>query len=223
VLSARLYDRALAGVERRALGAWRRELLQDVSGVVLEIGAGTGANLDAYGPSVSQLLVADSSVDAVISTLVLCSVRSPHSALAELRRVLRPGGRLHLIEHVAAPPGTVLRRAQAVVAPAWSRLTGGCSVVRPTRDLLAAAGFDVTDVRDDVLPVPVPFVRPLLRGSATPLPGAAGGGDRVSGRHSRPGADRPAASAGAPGAAWHHLTGAEQAKSVHRIRRGDRS
>lgn len=208
MLSARLYDRALAGAERRALGAWRRELLQDVSGVVLEIGAGTGANLDVYGPSVSRLLLvepdeamrarlasrasadrsrnvvlaasasrlplADSSVDAVVSTLVLCSVRSLDSALAEVRRVLRPGGRLHLIEHVAADPGSVLRRAQGVIAPAWARITGGCSVVRPTRDLLAAAGYDVTDVRADVLPVPVPFVRPLLRGSATPLPGAAG-------------------------------------------------
>lgn len=208
MLSARLYDRALAGAERRALGGWRRDLLQDVSGVVLEIGAGTGANLDLYGPSVARLLLlepddamrsrlatravadrsrnvvlaasasclplADSSVDAVVSTLVLCSVRHLDSALAEVSRVLKPGGRLHLIEHVAADPGSVLRRAQGFVAPAWSRLAGGCSVVRPTRDLLAAAGFDVTDVRDDVLPVPVPFVRPLLRGSATPLSGAAG-------------------------------------------------
>jgi ubiquinone/menaquinone biosynthesis C-methylase UbiE len=202
VLSARLYDRALAGAERRALNAWRRELLQDVSGTVLEIGAGTGANLDVYGPSVSQLLLvepdeamrtrlaarastdrsrnvvlaasasrlplADSSVDAAVSTLVLCSVRQLDSALTEVHRVLKPGGRLHLIEHVAAEPGSVLRRAQGLVAPAWSRLAGGCSVVRPTRDLLAAAGFDVTDVRDDALPVPIPLVRPAVRGSAQP-------------------------------------------------------
>ena len=202
MLSARLYDRALAGAERRALGAWRRELLQDVSGTVLEIGAGTGANLDVYGPAVSRLLLVepdeamrarlaarasadrscnvvlaasasrlplvDGSVDAVISTLVLCSVRNLDRALAEVRRVLRPGGRLHLIEHVAADSGSLLRRAQGVVAPAWSRLVGGCSVVRPTQDVLAAAGFDVSDVRSDVLPVPVPFVRPVVRGTARP-------------------------------------------------------
>lgn len=204
MLSAQLYDRALAGVERRALAAWRRELLGQVSGTVLEIGAGTGANLDLYGPAVTRLLLvepdevmrtrlavraapdrsrnvvlaasasrlplADTSVDAVVSTLVLCSVLRLHLALDEVRRVLRPGGRLHLIEHVAAPPGTVLRRAQGIVAPAWSRISGGCSVVRPTRDLLAEAGFDVTDVHEDTLPVPVPFVRPVVRGAARPSP-----------------------------------------------------
>ena len=204
MLSARLYDRALAGVERRALRAWRQELLEQVSGTVLEIGAGTGANLDVYGTAVTRLLLvepdeamrsrlavrasvdrsrnavlaasasrlplADTSVDAVVSTLVLCSVRRLDLALDEIRRVLRPGGRLHLIEHVAARPGTVLRRAQGAIAPAWSRIGGGCSVVRPTRDLLAEAGFDVADVREDALPVPVPFVRPVVRGAARPAP-----------------------------------------------------
>lgn len=119
--------------------------------------------------SASRLPLADGSVDAVVSTLVLCSVRSLDRALAEVRRVLRPGGRLHLVEHVAAEPGSVLCRAQGVVAPAWSRLAGGCSVLRSTRrDVLAAAGFDVSDVRSDVLPVPVPFVRPVVRGTARP-------------------------------------------------------
>lgn len=202
MLSARLYDRTLAGAERRALHAWRRELLHDVSGVVLEIGAGTGANLPAYGPHVQRLLllepdprmrgllaaraardprqqvlagsasrlpVADASVDAVVSTLVLCSVRRLDRALEEVRRVLRPGGRLHLIEHVAADHGSLLRRAQGIVAPAWSRIGGGCSLVRPTSDLLLAAGFEVGDLRRDVLPVPVPFVRPVVRGSACPV------------------------------------------------------
>lgn len=203
VLSARLYDAALAGAERRALRAWRRELLQDLQGTVLEIGAGTGANLAAYGPAVDRLLlvepdpgmrgllaaralaagparaavvaasasrlpVRDGSVDAVVSTLVLCSVRSLDRALVEIRRVLRPDGRLHLIEHVAARPGTLLLRGQQVLAPAWSRIGGGCSLVRPTKDLLAAAGFDVSDVRADTLPVPVPFVRPVIRGTARP-------------------------------------------------------
>lgn len=203
MLSARLYDLVVAGAERRALGAWRQELLQDLSGVVLEIGAGTGANLRSYGPAVTRLLLlepdpamrgrlaaravgdvppssvlaasaarlplADRSVDAVVSTLVLCSVRHLDRALAEVRRVLRPGGELHLIEHVAASPGSVLRRVQGVVAPAWSKVGGGCSLVRPTPDLLAASGFDVSDLRADVLPVSVPFVRPCVRGRARPV------------------------------------------------------
>lgn len=203
VLSARLYDAALAGAERRALHGWRRELLQDLEGTVLEIGAGTGANLAAYGPSLDQLLlvepdpamrgvlaaraaaasparavvlaatasrlpVHDGSIDAVVSTLVLCSVRSLDRALAEVRRVLRPGGRLHLIEHVAARPGSLLHGGQRFLAPAWSRVGGGCSLTRPTKELLAAAGFDVSDVRADTLPVPVPFVRAVVRGTARP-------------------------------------------------------
>ena len=203
VLSARLYDAALAGAERRALRAWRRELLQDLEGTILEIGAGTGANLDTYGPAVGRLLLVepdpamqgrlasraaahgparavvvaatasrlplrDRSVDAVVSTLVLCSVRSLDRALAEIRRVLSPEGRLHLIEHVAARPGTLLHGGQRLLAPAWSRFGGGCSLVRPTKELLAAAGFNVTDLRADTLPVPVPFVRPVIRGTARP-------------------------------------------------------
>lgn len=200
MLSARLYDAALAGAERRALRGWRRDLLREVHGTVLEIGAGTGANLDAYGPRVHRLLllepdpamrsrlaaraatdtarnvllagsasrlpVASGSVDAVISTLVLCTVRNLDGALAEIRRVLRPEGRLHLIEHVAAPPGSTLRRAQRLVAPLWAGMAGGCLLVRPTKDLLRASGFRVGDIHDDVLPVPVPFVRPVVRGAA---------------------------------------------------------
>lgn len=203
MLSARLYDTVLAGAERRALRAWRRDLLGGLSGAVLEIGAGTGANLHAYGQAVDRLLLLEpdpamrqrlvtraetacggralvlagsaarlplrnGSVDAVVSTLVLCSVRPLDRALSEIRRVLRPGGQLHVIEHVAAEPGTQVRRVQNVLAPAWSRVGGGCSLIRPTRELLEAAGFDVTGLRPDLLPVPVPFIRPVIRGTARP-------------------------------------------------------
>ncbi len=202
----RLYDAALAGAERRALAGWREELLRDVGGVVLEIGAGTGANLRWYGPGVRRLLLlepdeamrallsrrvrqadarcavvlagsagrlplGDGSVDAVVSTLVLCTARPAPAVLAELRRVLRPGGRLHLIEHVAAPEGTALRRVQRLVAPVWRRLAGGCSPERAVPQLLVAAGFDVQDLRQDTLPVPLPWVRPVVRGRALPLHG----------------------------------------------------
>ena len=203
MLSARLYDTVLAGAERRALHTWRRELLGELSGTVLEIGAGTGANLQAYGPAVERLLLLepdramrqrlvarastayganalvlvgsagrlplrDGSVDAVVSTLVLCSVRPLDRALSEIRRVLRPGGQLHVIEHVAAAPGTQLRRVQNLLAPAWSRVGGGCSLTRSTRELLEAAGFDVAGLLADSLPVPVPFIRPVIRGTARP-------------------------------------------------------
>jgi hypothetical protein len=79
-----------------------------------------------------------------------------------------PGGQLHVIEHVAAEPGTQVRRVQNLLAPAWFRVGGGCSLIRPTRELLEAAGFDVTGLRPDSLPVPVPFIRPVIRGTARP-------------------------------------------------------
>jgi ubiquinone/menaquinone biosynthesis C-methylase UbiE len=202
VLTARLYDFFLARAEKQVLGPWRRELLADVAGDVLEIGAGTGANLPAYGAGVrrlvllephqamrarltervrrirpggsivvagsaSRLPLADRSVDVVVATLVLCSVGNVEQTLAEIRRVLRPDGRLHVLEHVAADrPG--LRRAQHLLTPVWSRMAGGCSLERPTRELLVAAGFDVTELRDDTLRVPVPVVRPAIRGTARP-------------------------------------------------------
>ena len=194
--TAALYDAVLFLAERRALRSWRRELLADLDGDVLELGAGTGANLAYYGDQVRRLLllepdpamrrrlvarapratviagsasllpVADASFDAVVSTLVLCSVGRQDRALSEVRRVLRPDGRLLLIEHVAAGGDTRLRTAQHLVSPLWSRLAGGCSLERQTRSALAAAGFDTAHLVDDVLPVPVPFVRPVLRGAA---------------------------------------------------------
>ncbi|NGN65830.1 class I SAM-dependent methyltransferase [Streptomyces sp. A7024] len=71
-------------------------------------------------------------VDAVLATTVLCSVRDQAQVLAEIARVLRPGGRLVLAEHVAAPPGSVARAAQRVARP-WTRLFDhGCDPVRDT-------------------------------------------------------------------------------------------
>lgn len=197
MLSAALYDAVLSIAERRALRSWRRELLADLDGDVLELGAGTGANLPFYPDQVRRLLllepdptmrrrlvarapraatvlggnasllpVADASLDAVVSTLVLCSVGRQDRALSEVRRVLRPDGRLLLIEHVAAGADTRLRTVQHLVSPLWSRVAGGCSLERQTRSALVAAGFDTTHLVDDILPVPVPFVRPILRGVA---------------------------------------------------------
>jgi len=86
----------------------------------------------------------DASADAVISTLVLCSVRDLDRSLAEIRRILRPGGRLVLIEHVAThgPLGA----AQRVLAPTWRIVARGCQLHRDTRTAVADAGFDVTGV-----------------------------------------------------------------------------
>ncbi|MBM6402221.1 class I SAM-dependent methyltransferase [Phycicoccus sonneratiae] len=83
----------------------------------------------------------DGTADAVLSTFALCSVRDQPRVLAEVRRVLRPGGGLRLLEHVAAPRGTWTRLAQRAVAPVSVLVDHGCHPARDTGAALAAAGF----------------------------------------------------------------------------------
>ena len=87
---------------------------------------------------------ADGSFDAAVVTLVLCSVADQRAVLAEVRRVVRPGGELRFLEHVRADtPG--LRRVQRVLdATIWPPLLGGCHVGRDTLTAIAGAGFIVT-------------------------------------------------------------------------------
>lgn len=105
-----------------------------------------------------QLPFADASFDTVVATFVLCSVREPARALAEIRRVLRPGGLLLFAEHVRAG-GPVEARLQDALTPAWRALAGGCHLNRATPALLAAAGFAELETHRSrrVLPL-FPFV-----------------------------------------------------------------
>jgi len=88
----------------------------------------------------------DHSVDAVVSTIVLCSVTDPAAAVAEVQRVLRPGGVFVFVEHVAAEPGTWARRLQRWMAPLSRRLDGGCDPTRETWRVIEAAGFSDLDL-----------------------------------------------------------------------------
>ena len=88
-----------------------------------------------------RLPAADESVDAVVATLVLCSVPDQAATLREILRVLKPGGRFAFIEHVAAPRGTRLRTFQNAIQPLWTPIGGGCHPNRETWETIAQAGF----------------------------------------------------------------------------------
>jgi len=88
----------------------------------------------------------DASVDRVLSTWTLCTVPDVRTALAEVRRVLRPGGALHFVEHGRSPDPKVARR-QDRFNPVQRRLFGGCHVNRPIDQLIAGAGLTLTGMK----------------------------------------------------------------------------
>jgi ubiquinone/menaquinone biosynthesis C-methylase UbiE len=114
--------------------------------------------------SAEQLPVADRSVDTVVSTLVLCTVEQPDQALAEIARVLRPGGQLLFIEHVRAESPALAWWQDRLVEP-WRRFAGGCRCNRATVELMRASGFEVKASKASWRAMP-PIVRPLMSGRA---------------------------------------------------------
>jgi ubiquinone/menaquinone biosynthesis C-methylase UbiE len=117
----------------------------------------------------------DATFHTVVSTLVLCSVKNPEQALAELNRVLVPDGKLIFIEHVAACKETARFKWQRRFEPLWKFVALGCHVTRETETLLTQSGFEIKDItRQSIRGVP-PIVRPSIRGIAVkkapdPLP-----------------------------------------------------
>ena len=166
-----LYDAGMALSDRGWLGRWRAWLVGGVRGLVLEIGCGTGRNLPRYAPGTALVAVdphpqnlararrrapgvplvqaraealpfRDGAFDTAVSSLVLCSVDDPPRALAELRRVLAPGGSVRALEHVRARRA-LPARLQDLGQPAWTRFTGGCRPNRDTEAAVEAAGFRI--------------------------------------------------------------------------------
>jgi ubiquinone/menaquinone biosynthesis C-methylase UbiE len=174
---ARMYLKASRTAEARGATAHRRQLLEGLSGTVVELGAGHGLNFPHYPLAVAEVIaiepeptlraaankaaagadvpirvlggiadelpLEDESVDAAVASLVLCSVPDQDRALAELRRVLRPGGELRFYEHVIpnCQPKRVLLQA-ADHSGLWPRIAGGCHPARDTGAAIARAGFE---------------------------------------------------------------------------------
>jgi ubiquinone/menaquinone biosynthesis C-methylase UbiE len=206
-LFATAYDPFMRRTERACLQDWRHELLAPLSGAVLEIGAGTGANLAHYPQSLNRLVLTDAdehmlrrlrhrpeakraeivrasadalpfpdgAFDAVVSTLVLCSVPDPRQTLAEIRRVLRSPkgsqgpGVLVFLEHVAAKDAPSRLRWQRRMEPLWSRLAGNCHLTRDTAQTIEQAGFMFESLKRDNMRKSLPIVRPTIRGMARPV------------------------------------------------------
>jgi|SRR6187549_416207 len=195
---AALYDSFFKSVEEAGLRDMRGELVGQASGRTIDIGAGTGANLDLY-PADVELVMAepdphmarqlrrkvaeadreaelveagaealpfeDSSFDTAVFTLVLCTVPDPRAALAEVARILKPGGRMLFLEHVRAEsPG--LARWQDRLEKPWRFVGDGCHCNRDTVATIDASPLRLERVERDKLPKAPPITRPLVRGSA---------------------------------------------------------
>ena len=200
---AAIYDRLMAANEKEGLGEMRADLLRSATGRVLEIGAGTGANLEHYPEAVTDLVLSepdphmakrlratvaerpraagtvevveagaeelpfdDGGFDTVVSTLALCTVDAPERAVAEARRVLKPGGRFLFIEHVRDEEGSRRTRWQDRLERPWGWISGGCHPNRDSGRLLSGA-FEEIELDDVEFPGSVPpLVKPMITGSA---------------------------------------------------------
>ena len=197
---AALYDVGLRATEEAGLREMRRQLLEGVRGRVLDVGAGTGANIGLFGPQASEIVFCepdphmakrlrrklsasgrggsvveapaerlpfeDASFDTAVFTLVLCTVPDPAAALAEVARVLRPGGRLLFVEHVRAEdPG--LARWQDRLERPWHFFADGCHCNRDTVSTIESSALTLEHVERAEMPKSPPVVKPLAMGSAT--------------------------------------------------------
>ncbi len=157
------------GVNAEYLGAGTRWRVVEPNGYMhaglRRAAAAHGLALEIATGTAEALPFPDASADAVVATLVLCSVSNPAAALAEARRVLRPGGRFVFVEHVAAEPGSVLRPVQRALRAPWGVVADGCRPDRDTEALIRAACF--ADVAVERFRLPLGLVAPHIAGVAT--------------------------------------------------------
>ncbi|MFG3499022.1 class I SAM-dependent methyltransferase [Streptomyces sp. NPDC047928] len=192
-LFARFYARVSVRADvKGGIAAYRKELLDGVSGRVIEVGAGNGLNFAHYPRTVSEVValeperrlrrmavaaalraevpvdvvpgaaeampVKSEAFDAAVASLVLCTVRDLSRSLAELRRVLKPGGELRFFEHGVAPGHALALAQRTLDRTVWPRLFGGCHTARDPLRAIEAAGFEILTYRR----LRVPEKGPLL-------------------------------------------------------------
>jgi ubiquinone/menaquinone biosynthesis C-methylase UbiE len=196
---AALYDRAFTATEDAGLREMRRQVLSEAQGRTIDIGAGTGANLELYPEAITDLVLTepdphmykqlqvkvgesgveaeatdapaenlpfpDASFDTAVFTLVLCTVPNPQTALAEVARVLKPGGKLLFVEHVRAEDPDLAHWQDRLEKP-WRFIGDGCHCNRDTVATIEASPLTVEQVERGKLPKAPPIVRPLVRGCA---------------------------------------------------------
>lgn len=198
-LFARGYDRFNKIAEDAGMRDTRRALLARARGRTLEIGAGTGVNLELYPDAVTELVLTEpdahmrrqlehklsaagrkvevveagaeqlpfpaASFDTAVATLVLCTIANPRAALSEIRRVLKPDGRLLFLEHVRSDNPKVARWQDRLERP-WGWFGRGCHPNRDTLATIERSGLEVAEVERDRVPKAPPIVRPLIVGEA---------------------------------------------------------
>lgn len=121
---------------------------------------------EVIGASVDALALPERSFDAVVSTLVLCSVPDLERGIANVMRVLKPGGTFVMLEHVAEPEAASIHRWQRRLEPVWRRIAGNCHLTRATDAALEAAGLRFETKTTQIVRGAMPFARKLVRGVA---------------------------------------------------------
>jgi ubiquinone/menaquinone biosynthesis C-methylase UbiE len=128
---------------------------------------GAGLPVSFLEASAETIPLEDGSVDTVVMTWTLCTIPRAAEALGEMRRVLRPAGRLLFVEHGLAPEAGV-RRWQNRLTPAWKLLAGGCHLNRAIGAMIEGAGFRIERLETAYMPGPKPMTF-IYEGSARPF------------------------------------------------------
>ncbi|WP_092024064.1 class I SAM-dependent methyltransferase [Marinobacter zhejiangensis] len=178
----------------------RSQVVPHCEGTVLEVGMGSGINLEFYNPEKvslvyglepsegmrrkasanlakspvhvewlglpgEQIPLDDNSVDTVLLTFTLCTIPDWLSALKQMLRVLKPGGKLLFLEHGQSPDEAV-HKWQDRITPVWKRVAGGCHLNRPIADMIKESGFIVDTVENLYVPKSPKIASYIYKGTA---------------------------------------------------------